>query len=198
LTSLDGKKVCICRRDGVLHEAELRLISRTRTWWSTLHTHREKECWNSRRTYKYEPHQSSSYQDRASTCSEIARWRPEKVHWVNAQREHERRLQKECTESEGAQGEGGDVIADGERSSRVLCNASPSTEAVPGLYLRDSSSLHIRTAAPDPLNTHPQTAQNESNFSYQEPVLPSRLVLRRTLSHSLNVIGKFLCLQYGG
>jgi hypothetical protein len=122
---------------------------------------------------------------RESALSECAERTRETVAEGSAQRVRERR-------------ERGDVIADGERSSRVLFNASPSTEAVPGLHLRDSSSLHIRTAAPNPLNTHPQTAQNESNFSYQEPVLPSRLVLRCTLSHSLNVIGKFLWLHYGG
>lgn len=48
--------------------------------------------------------------------------------------------------------------------------------AMPGLH------LHICTAAPNPVNTRPQMAQNESKLSYQEPVLPLRLVLCCTLS----------------
>ncbi|CAM6078712.1 unnamed protein product [Sphagnum tenellum] len=62
------------------------------------------------------------------------------------------------------------MIAEGE-NSRVLPNTRSSTEALPGLH------LDICTAAPNPVNTHPQMARNESKLSYKEPVLPLRLVL---------------------
>ncbi|CAK9260969.1 unnamed protein product [Sphagnum jensenii] len=67
------------------------------------------------------------------------------------------------------------MIAEGE-NSRVLPNTMSSTEALPGLH------LDICTAAPNPVNTHPQMAQNESKLSYKEPVLPLRLFLCCTLS----------------
>jgi hypothetical protein len=70
------------------------------------------------------------------------------------------------------------MIAEGE-NSRVLPNIRSSTEALPGL------NLHICTTAPNPVNTHPQMAQIESKLSYQEPVLPLRLVLCCTLSSLL-------------
>ncbi len=44
-----------------------------------------------------------------------------------------------------------------------------STEALPGLH------LDICTAAPNPVNTHPQMAQNESKLSYKEPGASSSL-----------------------
>jgi hypothetical protein len=68
----------------------------------------------------------------------------------------------------------GDMIAEGE-NSRVLPNARSSTEALPGLHL-------LFSAAPNPVNTCPQMVQNESKLSYQEPVLPLRLVLCCTFS----------------
>ncbi len=69
----------------------------------------------------------------------------------------------------------GDMIAKRE-NSRVLPNTKSSTEALPGLH------LHICTDAPNPVNTCPQMVLSESKLSYQEPVLPLRLVLCCTLS----------------
>jgi hypothetical protein len=86
---------------------------------------------------------------------------------VNVQREDERWLQK------GHRERGYDCRRGKQQG---VAQHQVSTEALPGLH------LDICTAAPNPVNTHPQMAQNESKLSYKEPVLPLRLVLCCTLS----------------
>lgn len=166
--NLDGhKKVCICCRDRVLHEAQWRLISRMRTWGGTLHTERDRkrvlEFLQERQVWTLAKFVSRSSFYWFWNCKvEILKC----SEWMCREK-----MRDGCRRDTGR----GDMIAEGE-NSRVLPNTRSSTEALPGLH------LDICTAAPNPVNTHPQMAQNESKLSYKEPVLPLRLVLCCTLS----------------